>query len=122
MPILGIARWKRTQSPGGSMRSTRGSKRRTPGNPKCRSMISSTKASFRKRFEKLPPGIRQAAIESYRLWQRDPWEPSLHFKKVGDYWSVRVGDGFRALATRSGERVTWFWIGPHDEYLRMIRS
>ena len=68
-------------------------------------MISSTKASFRKRFEKLPPAIRRAAIESYRLWQRDPWEPSLHFKKVGDYWSVRVGDGFRALATRSGERV-----------------
>lgn len=47
---------------------------------------------------------------------------SLHFKKVGDYWSVRVGDRFRALATRNGERVTWFWIGPHGEYLRMIRD
>ena len=101
-------------------------------------MISSTKASFRKRFEKLPPcspvslppfvpyaaasALRRAVVETYRLWQRDPWEPSLHFKKVGNYWSVRIGDGFRALARRAGERVTWFWIGSHDEYLRMIRS
>ena len=104
------------------MRFMRGSNERMPGNLKCRWMISSTQASFRKRFEKLPPAVRRGAVESYRLWQRDPWEPSLHFKKVGDYWSVRVGEGFRALATRSGERVTWFWIGSHDEYLRMIRG
>ncbi len=85
-------------------------------------MISSTKASFRKRFSKLPLTIQQAAVRSYRLWQRDPWDPTLHFKKVGAFWSVRVGDGFRALATRESERVTWFWIGSHDEYLRMIRG
>ncbi len=85
-------------------------------------MISSTKASFRRRFEKLPPAIREAATASYQLWRRNPWDPSLHFKKVGDYWSVRTGNGFRALATRDGERITWFWIGTHDEYLRMIRS
>ena len=85
-------------------------------------MISSTKASFRRRFEKLPPTIREAAMESYRLWRRNPWDASLHFKKVGDYWSVRIDNGLRALATRDGERVTWFWCGPHDEYLRMIRG
>ncbi len=84
-------------------------------------MISSTKASFRKRFEKLSPAIQEAAVERYRLWRRDPWDASLHFKKVGDYWSVRIGDGFRALATRDGDRVNWFWIGAHDEYRRMIR-
>ena len=85
MPKPGIARWKRTHSRDDSMRSTRAPNRRTPGNPKCRSMISSTKASFRKRFEKLPPAIRQAAVENYRRWQQGPWEPSLHFKKVGNY-------------------------------------
>ncbi len=122
MPRLGIASWKKTQNPDGSMRSKLGSNPKTSGNPKCRSMISSTTASFRKRFEKLPPNVRQAAIEKFRLWQRDPWEPSLHFKKVDNRWSVRIVDGFRALASRSGQRVTWFWIGSHDEYLRMIRS
>ena len=85
-------------------------------------MISSTKASFRKRFDKLSPAIREAAIRNYRLWQRDPWDPSLRFKKVGKYWSVRIEDGFRALATRDGDRVSWFWIGSHDEYLRIIRG
>jgi len=106
----------------GWMACMRGWKKRTPESPKSHSMISSTKASFRKRFNKLPPAIREAAVEAYRVWLRDPWDPGLHFKKVGVYWSVRIGDGFRALATRDGERVIWFWIGPHDEYLRMIRN
>jgi hypothetical protein len=60
------------------------------------------------------------AVKNYRLWLRDPWRPSLQFKKVGEYWSVRVGSDYRALATRRGEHVTWFWIGLHDEYLRLI--
>lgn len=32
----------------------------------------------------VPPPFRRAAGKTYRLWQRDPWEPSLHFKKVGE--------------------------------------
>jgi len=83
-------------------------------------MISSTRASFRKRFEKLPPDIQEAAIKAYAVWRKDPWNPALRFKSVGAYWSVRIGHGFRALAIRNGDRVIWFWIGPHDEYLRMI--
>jgi len=70
----------------------------------------------------LPSAIQAAAVQNYRLWRRNPWDASLHFKKVGDYWSVRVGDGFRALAKRDGEKVIWFWIGSHDEYLRAIRG
>jgi len=85
-------------------------------------MISSTKASFRRRFEQLPPRVQQRAIESYRLWQRDPWNRRLMFKKIGNYWSVRIDGGYRAMATREGERVTWFWIGNHDEYTRLIKE
>ena len=47
---------------------------------------------------------------------------SLRFKKVGEIWSARVGDDYRALAQLRGETFYWFWIGPHDEYEQIIRG
>ena len=59
---------------------------------KCRSMISSTTKSFRSRFLGLPPEVRRLARKNFKLWLRDSRHPSLHFKKVGDFWSARIGD------------------------------
>jgi mRNA-degrading endonuclease RelE of RelBE toxin-antitoxin system len=84
-------------------------------------MKSSTKKSFRSRFQSLPPEIRQLARKNFQLWLRNPHHPSIHFKKVGNYWSARIGDNYRALAIVSGERLEWFWIGSHDEYEFIIR-
>jgi hypothetical protein len=36
-------------------------------------------------------------------------------------WSVRVGRRYRALGLDKSEGVIWFWIGPHDEYERLLR-
>jgi hypothetical protein len=83
-------------------------------------MSSSTTKSFRSRFKQLPPNVRRLARKNFKLWLRDPRHPSLHFKKVGDFWSARVGENYRALAIREGELVKWFWIGSHDEYERLI--
>ena len=83
-------------------------------------MISSTTKSFRSRFLGLPPEVQRLARKNFKLWLRDSRHPSLHFKKVGDFWSVLVGDNYRALATVEGGRAKWFWIGPHDEYERLI--
>ena len=83
-------------------------------------MISSTKKSFRRRFKQLPPEIQELARKNFKLWLRDSQHPYLHFKKVGKFWSVRIGLNYRALATVIGERVDWFWISPHDEYERLI--
>ena len=85
-------------------------------------MISSTKLSFRSRFQALPPEARPLAVKSFRLWPRDPFHPSIHFKRVGQFWSARVGSDYRALAVVTGERVEWFWIGPHNEYDRILRG
>ncbi len=44
---------------------------------------------------------------------------SLRFKKLegeADVWSVRVNLDLRAVAQRSGDTVTWFWIGTHKEF------
>ena len=40
--------------------------------------------------------------------------PSLHFKKAGDYWSVRVGIQYRAPAVEDKGDLIWFWIGPQN--------
>ena len=47
--------------------------------------------------------------------------PSLHFEKVGRFWSARVGQAHRALAVEDGGDFIWVWIGGHDEYYRIIR-
>jgi len=85
-------------------------------------MNSSVTPSFRASFTKLPAPIQALAKKKYKLWQRDPRHPSLHFKKVGEYWSVRIDDNYRALGGVQGETIYWFWIVRHDEYLRLIRA
>jgi hypothetical protein len=49
-------------------------------------------------YEALPTPTRKLADANYELLKRDPRHPSLQFKKVGRYWSVRVGLRYRALA------------------------
>jgi hypothetical protein len=60
-------------------------------------MRSSTTRSFRRRFERLPPDIQRLARKAFRLWLQNPRHPSLHFKKVGEFWSARVTDDCRAI-------------------------
>ena len=50
----------------------------------------------------------------------DPTHPSLHLKPVGGLWSVRINEAYRALAVREGDVFYWFWVGPHDQYERLI--
>jgi hypothetical protein len=84
-------------------------------------MNSSTTASFRDHFRELSLPIQQLARKNFRLWLSNPRHRSLHFKKVGDYWSVRIGDNHRALGRLKDDTLYWFWIGHHDEYERVIR-
>jgi len=58
---------------------------------------------FWKCFEKLPIQIQVLAEESFELLKKDPKHPSLHFKKVGRFWSARVSLSYRALAFEDGE-------------------
>jgi hypothetical protein len=67
-------------------------------------------------YNALPEEVRQLADRCYAQLREDPRHPSLHFRPVGAYWSVRVGLHYRALAVRSGNDVVWFWIGSHAEY------
>lgn len=82
-------------------------------------MKSSTTRSFRKALDGLPKNVQELALKNFRMWMRDPRHPSLQFKKVGKFWSVRVGDDYRALAIMTDNGVEWFWIGSHGEYDRL---
>ncbi|MEM9157163.1 MAG: hypothetical protein AAGB13_19355 [Cyanobacteria bacterium P01_F01_bin.33] len=55
------------------------------------------------------------------ILKANPTHPSLNFKKVGKYWSVRIGLSHRALTVEDGSDFIWTWIGDHDEYDRLLR-
>jgi hypothetical protein len=65
--------------------------------------------AFWEAYAKLPDTVRALADKNYALLKDDPQHPSLHLKKVGRFWSVRVGLRYRALAVESGDDLIWFW-------------
>jgi hypothetical protein len=69
-------------------------------------------------YEALPLTVQKLADANYALLKRDPRHPSLQFKKVGRFWSVRVG--LRYLAVDVAEGYLWFWIGSHADYDKLI--
>ena len=77
-------------------------------------------ASFWGLYEKLPKSIQQLAREKFEVLKTNPRHPSLHLKKVDQYWSVRVGIKYRALGVEIDEGVLWFWIGTHAAYDKMV--
>lgn len=79
-------------------------------------MKSSVTTGFRKCLAELEPKIRIRALKQFKLWSKDHWHPSLHFKRVGPYWSARVDREYRALGVEKDGKIIWFFIGRHDEY------
>jgi hypothetical protein len=75
---------------------------------------------FWERLEKLPESVQSLARRNFELLKQNPGHPSLRFKKVGRFWSARVGSNHRALAVQDGPDFIWVWIGDHDEYDRLI--
>ena len=75
---------------------------------------------FWRYYRGLPRDVQSLADKSYTLLKTNPSHSSLHFKKVAQFWSARVGLHDRALAVESGDELAWFWIGSHAEYDRLV--
>ena len=71
-------------------------------------------------YQRLPEHVRVIADKNYVLLKQNPQHPSLHFKKVGRFWSVRVGSRYRALAVEIEGGLLWFWVGSHADYDVMV--
>jgi hypothetical protein len=71
-------------------------------------------------YRDLPESIQRSADKAFSLLKSDLRHRSLRLKKIGRFWSVRVGLHHRALAVESPDGLHWFWIGSHAEYDRIV--
>ena len=85
-------------------------------------MISKTHEDFWSCYRALPVEIQKLVREKFRLWQEEPFNAALQFKElVGDVWSARINQSYRALGRRRGILLVWFWIGTHAEYDQLLK-
>ena len=84
--------------------------------------IYKTTPNFWRCYYNLPREVQQQTDYKFELLKLNPKHPSLHLKKVGIHWGVRINKNYRALASEDGETLVWFWIEKHDEYMRQIRE
>lgn len=78
--------------------------------------------SFWSAYDSLPNRVQQLADRNFEILKENPNHPSLHFKKIGRYRSVRVGIRYRALAVEIKDGLLWFWIGSHSEYDKIVNT
>jgi hypothetical protein len=71
-------------------------------------------------YRDLPTEVQSLADKAFELAKENPKHPSIHLKKVGRFWSARVGLHHRALAVEASDALVWFWIGPHREYEKIV--
>jgi hypothetical protein len=75
---------------------------------------------FWQRYRSLPVSVQRLADRCFQQLERDARHPSLHFKKVGRFYSARIGIHHRALGVEAPDGILWFWIGSHAQYDKLI--
>jgi mRNA-degrading endonuclease HigB of HigAB toxin-antitoxin module len=81
-----------------------------------------TNSEFWEHYKKLPASVRKLADKNFGLLKIDSQHPSLQFKKVDKYWSVRIGKKYRAVGVEAKAGLIWFWIGTHAEYDKLLKK
>jgi hypothetical protein len=88
-------------------------------------MRSTTTPQFHKLFARLPEQVQQQAREAYRLFKQNPSHPGLRFKQVHPsqpIYSLRISLDYRAVGEKEGDEITWFWIGSHSDYDKLLNK
>ena len=75
-------------------------------------MKHSISKRFRQLLKELPDPIQHLATKNLAV-VKNASDPSLQAKKLGPFYSVRIGFGHRAFGVESPDGVVWFWIGCH---------
>lgn len=87
-------------------------------------MKSLTNNRFWKCYADLPQEIKQQAKEAYSHFQKDPYYPSLHFKRIHStrpIFSARISMEYRTVGVIDADEITWFWIGSHADYDKLLK-
>jgi hypothetical protein len=83
-------------------------------------VIHTASSRFWVLYEALPKDVRENADKNFQLLKSDSRHPSLHFKRIGAVWSVRVDDRYRALGHEVTVGIQWFWFGSHADYDKIV--
>ncbi len=86
-------------------------------------MISRLDPEFLEALRKLDQATRRKVQRAYQLFKDNPRHGSLRFRRVRgtrNHYSARIDDYYRVLGVVEGNSITWYWVGPHDEYERII--
>jgi len=92
------------------------------GDEKATGELERLSSHFWTCFKSLPAPVQEVSKRNFELLRANPLQPSLHFKKLSEFWSVRAGISHRALAVEDGGDFIWVWIGTHNEYEQMIKG
>jgi len=73
-------------------------------------------------YRRLPESTQKIADKNFELLKDNPVHSSIRLKKIGVFWSARVGLHYRALAKERSEGLVWIWIGHHSEYDQLLKN
>ena len=85
-------------------------------------MRHSASSAFWDAYAALPDDVQKLADRCYIALKSNPTHPSLHYKAIGRFRSVRVGLHYRALGVSVDDGVVWFWIGTHADYDKLLKK
>jgi hypothetical protein len=71
--------------------------------------------SFWTCYHSLPEDVRKLADHAFARLKQDRTYPALRFKKIGRFWSARVGGNYRALAIETRDGFVWFRHADYDK-------
>ena len=83
-------------------------------------MIHRAAPDFWACYGALPSPVQALADKAFSLLKTDHRHPSVCFKKVGKFWSARVGIHYRVVGVDLTDGVLWFWIGSHADYDKLV--
>ena len=90
-------------------------------------MRSRQNSDYWKEYNRLDRQLQKKADTTLERFEIDPQRRSLHFKQVAPYlYSIWINRKYRILGyaeeTAEGERIVWYWVGPHDPYEKQIQK
>jgi hypothetical protein len=71
---------------------------------------------FSRLYDALPDGAQRLTTATFEVVKFYPEEATARLRRLGDYWTLRIGATHRALGREFDENLLWFWIGRHDDY------
>jgi hypothetical protein len=95
------------------------------GSPATAAPINAS-PDFWRAYRKLPKNVQATADKNLALFKDNPRHPSLQYRPVSsdpNYYTVRIGMTYRAVAVKTENGPQWVWIGSHEAYnnLRQFR-